>query len=112
MKTETREKPKLEVGKEYEIELYPGEEKKKAKYLGILGKDHFFRFTGDKRIEDEREYIIMDDQWLTEDDGSLSYLEISSKPVFSFTVSDMNSKLDHGKREVLTYNLRQLGEDI
>ena len=107
MKTQTRETPKLEAGEEYDVQLYPKEEKKKAKYLGILGKDHFFSFTGD-----ERGYIIMDDHWLTNNDGTLSYLEISSAAVFSFTISDMNSKLNHDKRKALTYNLQELGEYI
>ena len=87
METQTREKAKLEIGKEYEIELYPWEKQRKGKYLGNSEELHFFKF----EENNIRSYIIMRNRWLIKNENALSYSPFSSGPVFNFTENELKN---------------------
>ena len=70
-------KPKLVVGEEYQVELYPSGEKRSAKYLGVNEKDHIFSIQEEKDIA----YVILNDHWIIEAEGFLTYKPISSASV-------------------------------
>lgn len=86
METYIREKPKLETGRKYKIELYPSKRIVEANYLGNDEGVHFFK-TEDMTL---RKYVMMKNRWLIKKDDILSYTPISSfSSVSFFTESDL-----------------------
>jgi len=122
-------KPKLEKGKEYELELYPTEKKVKARYLGHSKRE----YDGKSFIDDnvfvfddggKRTYAFVDNHWMIEDKGAITYTSVSSASIRRTTEKYLKEEfpnmgttkeaLEGSKREAsrLLKILRDLGEDI
>ena len=67
-------KPELEKGKEYEVELYPKIERVKATYVGGRLSKQVFKETKGSAVW----YIFLDNNWIKEINGIITYKSISS----------------------------------
>ena len=122
-------KPRLEKGKEYKLELYPSNKKVKAKYLGYSKRE----YNGKGFIDDnvfvfddtgKRTYAFVDNHWMIEEEGIITYTSVSSAPIRRATEKYLKEEfpnmgttkeaLEGNKREAsrLLKILRDLGEDI
>jgi len=70
------EKPELELGKEYTVELFPRTVRRRAKYLGKIDKKHIFN----SKNGAER-YLSLDEHWMVKDGGIITYNCFSSAPI-------------------------------
>jgi len=120
--TQAETKPKLEVGKEYLVSLYPIAIGVRAKYLGHKDKEIPYIATDFFVFEEngEKNYILMEDNWMREIEGRITYTPISSSVVDKITEKDLKEEQDeklmrHIDKQTfskLLKILRDLGEDI
>ena len=101
-----RDKPKLEVGKEYLVELYPRTIRVNAKYLGQTNlkgqnKKHFF-------VSEGETYHPLLDRWMIQDEkGFLTYTPQTSLGILSITKQEI---VEHSKSD--NENDRKFGDGL
>jgi len=111
-------KPTLAKGRNYQIKGYPKSDiQLTARYLGNgvlegFGENHVFV----EEEKDNRTYVFMNDHWLREIDGFLTYSPISSSSLLFITSKQIKelpepSKLDRRKISLINL-LNSLGESL
>ena len=89
------EKVELIIGQEYSVELYPKDDIVKAKYVGEdklegFGDQHLFVSEGENKS-----YVAMSNHWLRKkDDGTLTYISVSSASTSRITKEGLRKLLD------------------
>jgi len=110
-------KPALEQGKEYVLEGHPEKDLHiKGTYSGAGNYEGFGRYhVFVHRDKDHTTYILADDHWLREIDGTLTYTPVSSFSILFITDEQIRqlpeTKLDR-RKSALTKLLNELGEKV
>ncbi len=92
-------KPKLEKGQRYSVELYPKKESVEAAYLGFsksTGK-HIFQ----TRQKKSRLFLLLDDIWIMEEEGKVTYKPVSTSVVEKIATDDFKDFSDEEKSKLL-----------
>jgi hypothetical protein len=84
---ETMTKPKLNIGGQYPVQLYPEETKVNAKYLGLSDKEHIFSF----EFGGEEMYALLEDKRMCKkEDGTISYAN-TNWPIWFFNSATLET---------------------
>ena len=85
-KMTTDEKPRLkfEEGKNYSIELYPTQKIVEAIYDKEHNTTHIF--------QSEEDYVLVDNHWVKERDGKITYSPFSSAPIQRISKQNANKR--------------------
>lgn len=79
-----RERPALEIGRDYEVEVYPTSETIEASYKGLKDGKHIFENDGFR--------LLVDDHWITEERRLITHLKISSSVISRIRKNESGDK--------------------
>ena len=108
---------KLIKGQEYDVQHYPSKVTSGTEYIGnkkmTIGTGCFFLHVFKFKENNEKRYIFMDEHWIDEEDGVITYNINSSTPVriLSKDIPDPKANVKTERSKLLEI-LKNLGEEI
>jgi len=73
----------------YKVHLYPSTAVEEATYLGIIPSQRLHVFLSPKQKHDSEKVLLLNDHWITKENGVITYFSTSSEPVNWLNVQDV-----------------------